>query len=170
MTARPPNVFGTVAIPFGHVDARWQAVRAAGAPAAVNVPAGADLAKTAHAVDQWVNGAVTYQREMVDAWAKPAATLAARHGDCEDFAILKRAILRAHGVPDERLYLTLLWDAISRNQHAILLVDIDFEFLVLDCFNALTLPSAQVMDYLPITTMAADQCWIHGRRTGTMHT
>ncbi len=167
MTSRAPNVFGTVAIPINHVDPRWQLVRNAAAKALTSIPTGASLTTAVHAVDQWVNGVVTYQREMVDTWANPAQTLASRRGDCEDFAILKRAILRAHGVPDELLYLTLLYDAISRNQHAILLVDVATEFLVLDCFNALTLPSAEVMDYLPITTMSGDQCWIHGRRTGT---
>ncbi|WP_233426648.1 transglutaminase-like cysteine peptidase [Rhizobium mongolense] len=49
-----------------------------------------------------VNRAIRYRRDMdtdqaADHWAAPSETLARQQGDCEDFAILKMAALRAEG-------------------------------------------------------------------------
>ncbi len=83
------------------VLAKWRGVRtqlACGPLRDAALSPGADMgAWNAH-----VNAAIRYQAEApgVDVWQTPAVTLAQLTGDCEDFAILKYALLAASGVSE----------------------------------------------------------------------
>lgn len=66
-----------------------------------------------------------------DYWETPEE-LFARGGDCEDFAIAKYAWLRFIGVAEERLRIAIVYDRIRNIPHAVLVIYINSEALVLD--------------------------------------
>lgn len=74
-------------------------------------------------VNAWVNHAIQYQRDAVDYWQAPKSTLKLKTGDCEDMAILKRAILIARGLAPEKIFLVIGLDFAVRESHAVLLAD-----------------------------------------------
>jgi transglutaminase-like putative cysteine protease len=95
----------------------------------------------------------------------PSETLSHGRGDCEDFAIAKRAMLRAAGVPERDLYLVVLKDLSRRADHAVLVVRAGGRFLVLDNGTDRIVDSADVADYKPMLTFAADgKSFTHGYR------
>jgi predicted transglutaminase-like cysteine proteinase len=78
-----------------------------------------------------VNHHITYQSDfehwgMIDRWNYAED----RFGDCEDFALVKRRELLAHGIPRSALLLTLVW-AIN-GAHMVLTVKTDQGDLILD--------------------------------------
>ncbi len=86
---------------------KWQAVRAPLDLTQVpTVPL--DLSKIAR-MNLDVNIGVKYVEEApgVDYWQPPAVTLAKGTGDCEDYAILKYAILLKSGMPEDQLRLVV---------------------------------------------------------------
>lgn len=83
-------------------------------------------------VNHAVNKLVTYtpdedQDGKEDYWDSAIETLSSDEGDCEDYAILKYYTLLAMGIPDNRMYITLV-NAEGKNHsgidHAVLLVNI----------------------------------------------
>jgi hypothetical protein len=54
---------------------------------------------------------------IIDYWQLPTETLVLRTGDCEDYAILLVSLLRAHGVPDDQVYVAVGYD-LNDNWHA----------------------------------------------------
>jgi predicted transglutaminase-like cysteine proteinase len=68
----------------------------------------------------------------VDVWSSPLELLAARKGDCEDYAILKIAILRAAGIDARDLRLVVVRDQATNEGHAIASVRLDGRWLLLD--------------------------------------
>ena len=56
------------------------------------------------AVNTFVNSHVSYAPEKVDYWATPEETVSSGQGDCEDYAILKRAMLKELGVTSKMAY------------------------------------------------------------------
>lgn len=70
-------------------------------------------------------------REIDDHWANPLATLLRRAGDCEDHALLKRAMLMAAGFSDAEVPLLVL-ETIKGQGHMTLLVARADDILVLD--------------------------------------
>jgi len=147
-----PDVFGYVAMPFGRVDPRWTAVKDHRVDLHLDPP---DLVQR---VDRSVNKRIRYQGDTGDSWAAPQDTLTRGAGDCEDYALLKRAILIASGFPEEHIVLLIVRDVIARRDHAVLLVH-DSEWLVLDCYNALTLPAKKVRDYTPLLAFSGNSAW-----------
>src|SRR5688572_15398105 len=116
-----PDVFNSVALTIGRspLDARWDRVSGAG----VSGNAGAFAASLRNdgivakleAVNSYVNARVRFvddrvQYGIADRWQAASDTLARARGDCEDFALAKRAMLRAAGVPEKDLYLVVLKD------------------------------------------------------------
>jgi predicted transglutaminase-like cysteine proteinase len=68
----------------------------------------------------------------VDVWSAPLETLAAHKGDCEDYAILKIAVLRAAGFDAADLRLVVVRDQATNEGHAIASVRLDGRWLLLD--------------------------------------
>lgn len=69
---------------------------------------------------------------VVDVWSSPFETLAVRKGDCEDYAILKIAVLRAAGMDADDLRLVVVRDAATNEGHAIAAARLDGRWLLLD--------------------------------------
>lgn len=123
------------------------------------------------AVNRGVN-ALTYVSDtanwgQADYWETPREMFA-QGGDCEGFALTKYFSLRRLGFAEADLRIAIVWDAVDREQHAILLVRTDGGFVVLDNKTADMAPMAatseryQLLYYLnegrvtlPVTTAVA---------------
>jgi predicted transglutaminase-like cysteine proteinase len=176
VSADRPDVFNSVALSIGRtpLDARWNQVSGAGvggsAAAFAAALRGQDVLATLEAVNGYVNARVRFVDDRVqfgvaDKWLAPSDTLSRSRGDCEDFALAKRAMLRAAGVPDKDLYLVVLKDLSRRADHAVLVVRAAGRFLVLDNGTDRIVDSADIADYRPILTFAAyGRSYTHGYR------
>ncbi|MDP9422344.1 MAG: transglutaminase-like cysteine peptidase [Pseudomonadota bacterium] len=176
VSADRPDVFNSVALAIGRspLDARWNQVSGAGVGSNAGAFAaslrGQEVLAKLEAVNGYVNGRVRFVDDRVqfgvpDRWLAPADTLGRGRGDCEDFALAKRAMLRAAGVPERDLYLVVLRDLSRRADHAVLVVRAAGRFLVLDNGTDRIVDSADVADYKPmITFAAAGRSYTHGYR------
>lgn len=157
----PPDLWGRKPHLMPHPDMRWLAVKDETAQVIVTPP----LKPTAvHEIDQWVQRKVLYQGEAVDHWSPPQVTLDRGFGDCEDIAILKRALLLRYGVADARIFFLLVNDLIARRAHAVLLVQ-DDGWKIVDSCNSLTLPVEQVADYTALEAMQGGKRWKYERES-----
>lgn len=59
---------------------------------------------------------------MADRWETPSEMFA-RGGDCEGYALTKYFALRELGFDEAALRIAIVWDAVDREQHAILFVE-----------------------------------------------
>lgn len=96
-------------------------------------------------VNRSINTSIRYTTDLVqhgtpDYWSAPLDTLASGRGDCEDYAIAKYAVLREAGVALSDMKIVLLRDNLRREDHAILAVMSEGEWMVLD--NHLQFPVA----------------------------
>ena len=171
-----PDVFNSVALSIGRspLDARWSRVSGAGVGGnavafAANLR-GEDIVTKLEAVNGYVNARVRFVDDRVqfgvaDRWLAPSETLTRGRGDCEDFALAKRAMLRAAGVSENDLYLVVLKDLGRRADHAVLVVRAAGRFLVLDNGTDRIVDSSDVQDYKPMLTFAANgRSFTHGYR------
>ena len=170
-----PDIFNSVALSIDHspLNARWSRVAGAvaGGPAgafAASLRGHGAVAKL-EAVNAFVNARVRFVDDSVqfgvgDRWMAPSETLGRGRGDCEDYAIAKRALLRAAGVADKDLYLVVLKDLTRRADHAVLVVRAAGRFLVLDNGTDRIVDSVDVRDYRPILTFTAGRTFTHGYR------
>ena len=171
-----PDVFNSVALSINRspLDARWNRVSAAGVAGSAAAFAGGlrnqDVVAKLEAVNSYVNARVRFVDDRVqfgiaDRWMAPSETLTRGRGDCEDFALAKRALLRAAGVPENDLYLVVLKDLSRRADHAVLVVRAAGRFLVLDNGTDRIVDSSDVQDYKPVLTFAANgRAYTHGYR------
>ena len=171
-----PDVFNSVALSIDRspLDARWSRVSGAGVGGNAGAFAaslrGDDTISKLEAVNSYVNARVRFiddrvQFGVADRWLAPSETLTRGRGDCEDFALAKRAILRAAGVPEKDLYLVVLKDLSRQADHAVLVVRAAGRFLVLDNGTDRIVDSSDVQDYKPMLTFAANgRSYTHGYR------
>ena len=176
VSADRPDVFNSVALSIGRspLDARWNKVSGAGVGGNAGAFAasirGQDVLAKLEAVNGYVNGRVRFVDDRVqfgvaDRWQAPSDTLARGRGDCEDFALAKRAMLRAAGLSEKDLYLVVLKDLSRRADHAVLVVRAAGRFLVLDNGTDRIVDSSDVADYKPMLTFAANgRSYTHGYR------
>lgn len=101
-------------------------------------------------VNSDVNAGWAYRREDVDHWQSPSEMMASGAGDCEDFAILKRALIGRGEIVIGR-------DNILRANHAVLYVD----GMVLDCTHDKLLTPDDMPHFLPTMGMDDKQTWIY---------
>ncbi|GEM_PF-1584305 len=81
--------------------------------------------KYAYVADQIIYGKSDY-------WAAPAEFFLHGGGDCEDFAIAKYGWLRSLGVSDEKMRIAIVYDRVKNLPHALLIVYIGSEAMLLD--------------------------------------
>lgn len=75
---------------------------------------------TIEEINSYVNKTISYKSDNIDYWQTPDETLSSKTGDCEDYVILKRAMLKRLGIDSMML---VGFDVAYRINHAILLVD-----------------------------------------------
>ena len=173
-----PDVFGSVALSVGttRLDARWHRVE----EERIDGPAGRFARSLAErgklerleAVNWYVNRRVQFVDDQkrwgrADVWSTAAETLRSGRGDCEDYAIAKLQMLRRAGFSDHDLYLVIVKDLVSRQDHAVLVVRAAGRMLVLDNGTDQVLDSEALHDYRPILTFASYGTWTHGYRVST---
>lgn len=151
------DLWGHEPIPC-RVDPRWEQVR--GAKVSIQ------LTRDPVDITWYVHGAVRYQADRLgDVWAAPAETLSRGYGDCEDIALLKRAIFITNGGYEFECVFLLVWDQIARQDHALLAVTSEeFGWVILDSRTPKVLPKHKVADYTPRFAYSGAQGWVYGRR------
>jgi predicted transglutaminase-like cysteine proteinase len=95
-----------------------------------------------------------------DYWASPMEFLD-KSGDCEDFAIAKYVSLRALGWSDRQLRLVVLQDRRVQMMHAILVVQLEGETLVLDNQIPSVVKADSIRHYTPLYSINQSGWWLH---------
>jgi predicted transglutaminase-like cysteine proteinase len=114
------------------------------------------LSTISHAVNANIRYTSDYaQHGVADLWSAPLATLGSGRGDCEDYAVLKYAVLRDAGVSPDDMRLVLLRDSQSREDHAVLSVRDDGRWYILDNRRLGFYEDRELPHYLPL--FAIDQ-------------
>lgn len=98
-----------------------------------------------------------------DFWETPIEFLS-RGGDCEDFAIAKYASLRALGVPESLLRITIVKDMQKNIPHAVLIVYTSEGPMVLDNQIKTVVHANTVLHYKPIFSINRSAWWVHLER------
>ena len=119
-------------------------------------------------VNSAVNSMVEYRADrliykVADYWARPGETIGKGLGDCEDYAILKLALLERLGVPTKSMSLVVLKDTRRNLYHAILAVSTNKGAFVLDNVQQNVLRDSQLPQYQPLYSFSDERSWIHGR-------
>lgn len=147
-----PNLPGWATLKAPAGNKRWAAVKDARiAP----LPG----AHTAHDIHIWVRRNVSYWADVGDEWQLPGETLTKRKGDCEDMAILERALLIAAGFPSSDIWLLIAYDMDAHETHAMLL----FERFLIDSRTDKIMLAAGARDYTPIIAFSDDRAVTFGR-------
>jgi predicted transglutaminase-like cysteine proteinase len=173
-----PDVFGSVALRVSttRLDARWHRVEHSPVTGAAEhfaeAQTGKDSLERLEAINWYVNRRVRFVDDLKhwgrpDVWSAANETLNSGKGDCEDFAIAKLQMARRAGFQDRDLYLVIVKDLVSRQDHAILVVRAAGRMLVLDNGTDQVLDSDAIRDYRPILTFASKGTWTHGYRVPT---
>lgn len=105
-------------------------------------------------VNRSVNQAIRYTTDLAqhgipDLWSAPLDTLGSGRGDCEDYAIAKYAVLREAGVATGDMKIVLLRDNLRREDHAILAVMSEGEWMVLDNHLHIPVAARELTHYAP---------------------
>ncbi|WP_226951410.1 transglutaminase-like cysteine peptidase [Rhizobium terrae] len=118
-----------------------------------------------NAVNAAVNQSIRYRADQdADRWSTPQETLALQQGDCEDFAILKMAALRAEGVDPGSMSIVILFDQKRRFYHAVLSVEVGGRYFILDNMRNQVLEDTQLPDYQPLYSIRGGKGFLHGSR------
>ncbi|HTN62746.1 MAG TPA: transglutaminase-like cysteine peptidase [Devosia sp.] len=123
-------------------------------------------------VNREVNLAMAYQPDSRnwgtgDYWANPVEIARKGAGDCEDFAVAKFWMLRALGVPAERLQIVVLSDVKRQVYHAVLVVHDGGKSYVLDNLSETVRADTAYPNYVPIMSFVGDKSYIHGFESRT---
>lgn len=135
---------------------KWNAVK--DAPLDANLRAFSP--EEAHALARQL---MSYKSDRLrDRWQTPAETVAAKTGDCEDFAILARALLINGGAEPSSLWLLIVYDLAVGKDHALLWTPTRY----LDVRAPKPLDHAVFTDYRPIVAYNGAEELTFGRRVG----
>ncbi|MEM9635180.1 MAG: transglutaminase-like cysteine peptidase [Pseudomonadota bacterium] len=122
-------------------------------------------------VNYMVNRLLSYREDSSlwntgEYWASPVETLQKRAGDCEDYAILKYALLRDLGVEDQDMRIVVLRDTAARQYHAVLSVRHNGKWLILDNRFSRIRFERDLPHYQPLYSVNAAGEWSHVPRKG----
>ncbi len=95
-----------------------------------------------------------------DYWATPFQ-FNRKNGDCEDYAIAKFMALRALGFENAEMRIVVLNDLNLRIGHAVLVVYVDSQALVLDNQIKTIVPADTIRHYQPVYSVNEDGWWLH---------
>ncbi len=93
-------------------------------------------------------------------WETPFEFLT-RGGQCQDYAIAKFMALAAAGVPESALRLVVVHDTETSLDHAITVVYVDGEALVLDNQVKDVVPAVELVRYVPYYSINRTGWWYH---------
>ena len=95
-----------------------------------------------------------------DYWATPFE-FQRRNGDCEDYAIAKYMSLRSLGVPADKLRVVILQDLNLGIMHAVLIVFVGSDVMVLDNQSPHVKNALNIYHYKPIYSINEEHWWKH---------
>ncbi len=95
-----------------------------------------------------------------DYWATPVQ-FNRKNGDCEDYAISKFMALRRLGFPNDKMRIVVLQDLNLNIAHAVLVVYIDGQRLVLDNQLRRVVPASRIRHYKPYYSLNETTWWLH---------
>lgn len=95
-----------------------------------------------------------------DYWATPFQ-FNRKNGDCEDYAIAKFMALRSLGFENAEMRIVVLNDLNLRIGHAVLVVYVDSQALVLDNQIKTIVPADSIRHYQPVYSVNEDGWWLH---------
>lgn len=112
-------------------------------------------------INQWryVGDRANYGK--VDHWATPRQVFRSGGADCEDYAIAKYMSLRAMGWPASRLRIVVVQDQNLRIAHAVLAVQVNGTFYILDNQIRTVVKHSRIHHYRPIYSMNEQHWWFH---------
>ncbi|WP_319497886.1 transglutaminase-like cysteine peptidase [uncultured Cohaesibacter sp.] len=133
---------------------------------------GETFANKLRAVNRAVNTSIAYvsDRQLYsrfDYWASAEQTASIGKGDCEDYAILKMAILKELGVPTKSMSLVVLKDESRDLYHAVLAVSTTKGTYILDNIRNTILSDKALAHYRPLFSFSENSSWIHALPVGT---
>jgi predicted transglutaminase-like cysteine proteinase len=115
-----------------------------------------------------INRDATYTSEPrgLDDWQTPTQTMTSMSGDCEDFAILKYAVMKRSGLPEASMRVVFgQIKALGGNlDHAWLAVRLENEWRVLDNKFDQIIEPADYINWLPLKATWSDQVVLFGRQ------
>lgn len=122
-------------------------------------------------INAMVNRMLSYKEDAQlwqnpEYWASPSETLGRLAGDCEDYAILKYALLRDLGVKDEDMRIVVLRDTAVRQYHAVLTVRHKDNWLVLDNRFSRVRFERDLPNYRALYSVNASGEWSHSKDSG----
>ena len=175
-----PNVFGTVAVPFGTtpMSARWTRVTSASAsdPSLVRLTGAARglggyqrVAFINSVVNRGVRNHSSPKCTDDGYWASARESLARGIGDCVDIAIAKMEALRQLGVPERDLFL-VTGRKFGNDLEAALLVRVGDQYYLLDSRSSAPMEAGQASSFTPIVTYGVGMTWAHGVRVSNPRT
>jgi len=88
-----------------------------------------------------------------DFWAAPLTTMRTGAGDCDDYAILKYLALREVGIAPENIRLMIVRDVRRQNNHAVVAVRHDDEWLILDNRTMVMVRAIDAQYYWPLFSL-----------------
>lgn len=97
---------------------------------------------------------------LPDFWATPDEFFL-KDGDCEDYAISKYVTLKRLGVDPASMRLVILQDENLRVAHAVLAVEMDGTFQILDNQVDSVLPHDKILHYRPVYSINEGSWWLH---------
>lgn len=97
---------------------------------------------------------------VADYWATPKEFLD-NNGDCEDFAIIKMLSLKRLGYDVSRMRVVVVQDTNLRIPHAVMALDRDGDFLILDNQIEEVISHNDVFHYVPVYSVNENNWWMH---------
>jgi predicted transglutaminase-like cysteine proteinase len=132
---------------------------------------GTDITAQLRHVSASVNTLVTYRTDeenhgRLDQWSTPNETLARASGDCEDYAILKMAVLARLGVPVNAMEIVVVKDTSRRLFHAVLSVTLEDRTLILDNMTDAVETDTAKRSYAPLFSLSGSANYVFGYKGG----
>jgi predicted transglutaminase-like cysteine proteinase len=118
------------------------------------------------AVNKYINDKIVYTPDIKvwgksDYWASIAETFTKGEGDCDDYAIAKYFTLREMGFKDEDMRIVVLKDKAINEIHAVLSVNVDGQFYILDNQFKDVKADYAITSYEPIYSINEQNWWRH---------
>jgi|GEM_PF-1056388 len=132
---------------------------------------GASLNAQLRHVSASVNQMVAYRTDQeshgqLDRWSTPNETLGRSSGDCEDYAILKMAILARLGIPMTAMEIVVVKDTSRRLFHAVLSVALKDGSLILDNMTDAVEADKAKLSYAPLFSISGTANYVFGYKGG----
>lgn len=132
---------------------------------------GSDITEQLQHVSAAVNDLVAYRTDednhgRLDQWSTPNETLSRSSGDCEDYAILKMAILSHLGVPMTAMEVVVVKDTKRRLFHAVLSVALEGRSVILDNMTDAVETDTAKRSYAPLFSISGKANYIFGYKGG----